>query len=411
MVAPTGPANGQSNITSSGDKPPKKGDANKLSVTGVGGSGDSPQTQGAAAPDPTQNRRIAILHMAHNLFEPDPLPRANRGRELMAGAYYLAEQQANRQNNEPPKPLRDNVFVHAEAASSMEGAAAVVHGSLIPAEPTARAILTTITEAHNHVTAAPAVPAVQAAAPEPQQAPQGAQGGEAQPPQPVIPSAVDWANYSRIYIPGHGAAGYGLLKQANERFTAAQVAQMLIDSGALQHVKDIRITSSGSSEATWQGELPAPHQPDTERADGGGWLPFVDGLSGAAVSTLVSFGRGLFNMWGAAADGAVNDVLEGPHRNTNEAFAQAVSRELARLGHPDVTVSGYAGAEMPLRDAGLDHHERRMDPLAAAAQAPIFQRRSEVRTQYRGGIIFRQPDGQLPLDQLGAAAEQDDDDQ
>ncbi|MGL4735173.1 MAG: hypothetical protein ACRCWB_08845 [Enterovibrio sp.] len=415
MVAPTGtgPTNGQGNITNDGDGPPKKGDENKLSVTGVGGGGESPETQGAAAPVPTPKQRIAILHMARNLFEPDPRARANLGRNIIAGASYLAEQQANRQNNEPPKPLRDNVFVQPAAALSMEEAAASIRELPIPPEERAlHAILTTITEAHNHVTTAPAVPAVQAAAAEPEQAPQGAQGGEAPRPQPVVPSAVDWSNYSRIYIPGHGAPGFGLLKQANERFTATQVAQMLIDSGALQHVKDIRITSSGSSQAIWQGELPAPHQPDTEGGGPDGRLPFVDGLSEGTVSLLVRLGLRFFNMWGTAAREVLTDTLEGQHRNTGEAFAQAVSRELARLGYPDVTVSGYAGAEMPLRDAGLAHHERRMEPLAAAAQAPIFQRRSEVRTQYQGRLIFRQPDGQPPPDQLcEAAAESDDDGQ
>ncbi|MGL4827029.1 MAG: hypothetical protein ACRC24_06065 [Vibrionaceae bacterium] len=409
MVAPTGPAptNGQGNITTDGDEPPKNGDEKKLSITGVEGGCESPETQGAAAPVPEPEQRMAIMHFAENLFEPDPLPRANRGRVLLAGASYLAEQQANRLNNTPPKPLRDNVFVSEAAALSMEDAAAYTRRMLIPEERELRAIFTTIAQARNHVTA---VPAEQEGAAAPQVAPQGADGGVPTAPAPLIPTTVDWSRYSRIYISGHGAPGFGLLKQGDERFTAAQVAQLLIDSGALQHVKDIRITSSGSSQAQGQGVLPAPHQPDTERDGSRGRLPFVDGVSGAAVHAMVRLGEGFLDVFRTTAEEALADALEGQYRNTGQAFAQAVSRELAELGYPDVTVSGYAGAEMPLRDAGLDHHERRMNPFAAD-QEPIFQRRSEVRTQYRGGVIFRQPAEQQPAEPLGAAAdpEQEDD--
>ncbi|MGL6175840.1 MAG: hypothetical protein ACRC1U_02410, partial [Vibrionaceae bacterium] len=94
MVAPTGPAptNGQGNIVTNGDEPPKNGDEKKLSITGVEGGSDSPETQGAAAPEPEPNQRMAIMHFARNLLEPEPAPRENLGQRLLAGAWYLAEQ-------------------------------------------------------------------------------------------------------------------------------------------------------------------------------------------------------------------------------------------------------------------------------------------------------------------------------
>ncbi|MGL5250557.1 MAG: hypothetical protein ACRC7P_05670, partial [Enterovibrio sp.] len=339
MVAPTatGPTNGQGNITNDGEGPPKKGDEKKLSITGVGEGGESPETQGAAAPVQEPEQRMAIMHFAENLFEPDPLPRANRGRVLMAGASYLAEQQANRLNNTPPKPLRDNIFTSRQAGSQMEDAAAYTRRMLIPEERELHAIFTTIAQAHNHVTA---VPAEQEGAAAPQEAPQGADGGVPTAPAPLIPTTVDWSRYSRIYISGHGMPGFGLLKQGDERFTAAQVAQMLIDSGALQHVKDIRITSSGSSQAQGQGVLPAPHQPDTERDGPRGRLPFVDGVSGAAVRAIVRLGEGFLEVCRTAAEEVLTDALEGQYRNIGQAFAQAVSRELALRGYNDVKVSG-----------------------------------------------------------------------
>ncbi|MGL5407726.1 MAG: hypothetical protein ACRDAP_03220, partial [Shewanella sp.] len=291
------------------------------------------------------------------------------------------------QNSQPPKVLRDNVFTSAVAAVSMEYVAGVVRRAGIPPELPDRAICSTIIGAHNHVVEGAVLPQLPAPA---------ADGAQAPPPAPVVPTPVDWANYSRIYIPGHGMPGYGLLHQGEEVFTAQQVAQRLVESGALAHVKDIRITSSGSSETLWRGRLAAQQQPGMQESTlgeaAGSGLPFVSGVEIPLVSLAVSIGRALFGYVQTVAQETLTEMAEGPYRNTNRAFAQEVSRELADLGYVDITVSGYAGEEMPLRDASLTHHERRVNWFSAN-QPPIFRRRSEVRMEFRGGVVFRQPEG------------------
>ncbi|MGL4827028.1 MAG: hypothetical protein ACRC24_06060 [Vibrionaceae bacterium] len=404
MIAPTGAANGQGSVAgSNGDDPPKKRQDGKLAITDVKAAAETPQTQGAAAPasnqpapeHPTLATRMAILHFAQNLFEPESQQIRTNEQRLLAGAYYLAEQQANRQNHPEPKPLRDYVFSSAVAAAEMESVAEKLRGVPIPAEQPFRAICSTIVNAKSLVFTDVEQPAPVA--------PQGAQRAPSRAPVPPVPNAVDWSQYSRIYIPGYGMPGLDLIKQGGERFTARQVAQKLADSGALTHVKDVRITSSGSSQELWHGYFAPPAQPAIDGQRGQVLQPYLLDLRSASVSDGASFVQ-------RPLPPEFNDRIEAPDCEANRAFAQAVSSELEALGYEDVTVSGYAGKEIPVHDASIDQHERRMDPFAVG-QTLLLLRRSEVRMQYKVELRFREPEVQPPADQLGAAAapEQEDD--